>query len=99
MDDFESLQILSSLGRVADQVQPLNLAAKSAEDQSSGGITHPRVELAVWLCRSQCGIVVKEASRLDILVISDNISRQRKLPSTTTAVGGLGNSRINLSVP
>ena len=74
------VQISTSGRSVLNQTKTLNLLNDATEDQSTGGVTHPGVELTVRLVGTQGGVSIVVTGRLSLLGEGDHVRRGLEVP-------------------
>lgn len=75
-----SEEVVSGGGGVLDEVQTLDFLDDAAEDEGTGWVTHPGVELAVRLVGAQSGVTVVVACGLSLLREGHNVRRSLEVP-------------------
>lgn len=75
-----SVQVVTGLGSVLDEVEALNLVDDAAEQQSTGWVTHPGVELAVRLVGLQVVTGEVVTGGLGLLGEGDHVGRRLEVP-------------------
>lgn len=75
-----SVQVSTGSSGVLNQTQTLDLLDDAAEDQCTGRVTHPGVELAVGLVGAQGGVAVVVTGRLGLLGEGDHVRRGVEVP-------------------
>ena len=75
-----SVQVQTGGSGVLDEVKTLNLVNDAAEDQSTGWVTHPGVELAVGLVRAESRVTEVVAGGLGLLGEGHHVRGAGKIP-------------------
>ncbi|KUI60105.1 hypothetical protein VP1G_11164 [Cytospora mali] len=75
-----AVQVVTHAGSLGDQVVLLDLLDDGTEQDSPGWVTHPCVELPVWLVGPQLRVAVVVACRLRLLGKGHHVGRRGKVP-------------------
>lgn len=91
------IQIFACGSGVFDQVQSLNLVDDSPEDDRTGRVAHPGIELAVWLVWSQGGVAVVVSGSLRLLGKGHDVGRGGQVPVLVSPeLAGRANAGLHL---
>ena len=74
------VEVVTGGAGVLDEVETLDLLDDSAEDQGTGWVTHPGVELAVGLVGAQGGVAVVVTGGLGLLGEGDHVRGRGQVP-------------------